>query len=99
MLKIDIELNMFFALNFSEENGFEYVSVHVRDIGHLFCVASDILKECKENLFLFLFVDGTLIDKNAYRKTLEPGTELFVCRSNQKEKLLIYFDVKRFCFT
>ena len=57
MLKIDIELNMFFALNFSEENGFEYVSVHVRDIGHLFCIASDILKECKENLFLFLFVD------------------------------------------
>ena len=90
---------MFFVLNFWEENGFEHVSVHVRDIGHLFCIASEILKECKENLFLFLFVDGALIDENAYCKTLEPGTGLFVCRSNQKEKLLIYFDVKRFCFT
>ena len=99
MLKIDIELNMFLVLNFCEENGFEHVSVHVRDIGHLFCIASEILKECKENLFLFLFVDGALIDENAYCKTLEPGTGLFVCRSNQKEKLLIYFDVKRFCFT
>ena len=99
MLKIDIELNMFLVLNFCEENGFEHVSVHVRDIGHLFCIASEVLKECKENLFLFLFVDGALIDENAYCKTLEPGTGLFVCRSNQKEKLLIYFDVKRFCFT
>lgn len=82
-------------LNFCGENGFEHVSVNVRDINHLLCLASDILN-C-EDLSLLLFVDGTLIDNNDYLKTLESGTELFVCKPDQKQKPLIYFNVTRFC--
>lgn len=49
---------MYFILNVCGQNGFEHVSVHVENIDHLFRLASDILK-CKEDLSLFLFVDGT----------------------------------------
>lgn len=83
-------------LNICGENGFEHVSVDVRNIDHLFCLASDILK-CKEELSLFLFVDRTLIDDKEYLKTLTSGTELISCKPDQKQKLLIHFDVKRYC--
>ena len=88
---------MFFILNVCGENGFYHCSVLVSDINHLFCKASDILKCSKQDLSLFLFVDGTLIDENDYLKTLEPGTELIVSKSDQKDKLLIFFDIKRYC--
>lgn len=88
---------MFFILNFCGENGFYHCSVHVSDINHLFSKASDILKCSKQDLSLFLFVDGILIDENDYLKTLEPGTELIIYKSDQKDKLLIYFDIKRYC--
>ena len=42
-----------------------------------------------------MFADGTLIDENDYPQTLPEWTPLIVCWSDQKEKLLIYFDVKR----
>ena len=80
---------MFVILNFCAGNGFDHCFVHVSDINHLFCKASDILKCIKQDLSLFLFVDGTLIDENDYLKTLEPGIELIVCKSDQKDKLLI----------
>ena len=88
---------MFFVLNFCDENDFEHVSVHVRDIDHLFSLECDILKTSKKDLFCFLFVDGTLIDENDCLRTLEPRTELFFYKSDEKQKLLLYFDIKRFC--
>ena len=87
---------MFFVLNFCGENGFEHVYVHVRNIDYLFSLACDSLKTSKEYLSCFLFIDGIQIDDNDYVRTLEPGTELFVCKSDQKQKLLIYFNIKRF---
>ena len=54
---------MFFVLNFCDENDFEHVSVHVRDIDHLFSLECDILKTSKKDLSCFLFVEGTLIDE------------------------------------
>ena len=42
-----------------------------------------------------MFVDGTLIDENDYLQTLPEWTPLIVCQSDRKEKILIYFDVKR----
>lgn len=62
-------------------------------IEKLFDLASDILDS--RDLCLFLFVDVTQIDDNEYLKTLRSWTQLLVCTSVQKEKFLIYFDVKR----
>ena len=59
----------------------------------MFDLASDILNS--RDLCLFLFVDGTQIDGNEYLKTLRSWTQLLVCTSEQKEKFLIYFEVKR----
>ena len=78
---------MFLVLNFSGQNGFDHVHVNVTDIDNLLCLASDILDCSAENVSLFLFVDGTQIDN---------WNELFVCKPCQKEKLLIYFDIKRY---
>lgn len=87
---------MFFVLNFSGQNGFDHVHVNVTDIDNLLCLASDILDCSAENVSLFLFVDGTQIDDNEYLKMLDNWNELFVCKPCQKEKLLIYFDIKRY---
>ena len=62
-------------------------------IKKLFDLASDILDS--RDLCLFLFVDGTQIDKNEYLNSLRSWTQLLVCTSEEKEKFLIYFDVKR----
>ena len=83
---------MYFLLNFCKDNHFDYVAINVNDIEKLFDLASDILDS--KNLCLFLFVDETQIDENEYLKTLPAWTQLLVCTSAQKEKFLIYFDVK-----
>ena len=47
-------------------------------------------------LHLFLLFDGTQIDDNEYLNGLENGAELIVCTGEQIQKLLIYFDLKRY---
>ena len=49
-----------------------------------------------DNLHLFLLSDGTRIDNNEYLSSLENGTELIVCTEEQIQKLLIYFELKRY---
>ena len=49
-----------------------------------------------DNLHLFLLFDGTRIDNNEYLSSLENGTELIVCTEEQIQKLLIYFELKRY---
>ena len=39
---------------------------------------------------------GTRIDNNEYLRSLEYGTELIVCTEVQIQKLLIYFELKRY---
>ena len=49
-----------------------------------------------DNLHLFLLSDGTRTDDNEYLESLENGTELIVCTEEQIQKLLIYFELKRY---
>ena len=86
---------MYFWLNYSNENRYiERIPVAVKDIYHLFNLASEIIEADK--LHLFLLSDGTRIDDNEYLSSLENGTELIVCTEEQIQKLLIYFELKRY---
>ena len=86
---------MYFWLNYSNENHYiERIPVAVKDIYHLFNLASEIIEADK--LHLFLLSDGTRIDDNEYLSSLENGTELIVCTEEQIQKLWISFELKRY---
>ena len=85
---------MYFWLNYCDENHIERIPIAVKNIDHLFNLASEIIKA--DRLHLFLLSDGTRIDDNEYLSSLENGTELIVCTEEQIEKLSIYFDLKRY---
>ena len=87
---------MYFILKYSGESGFEKRNISVTDIDNLRLLASEVLQCLPIDISLFLFVDGTQIDDNDYLETLESWTELFICKPSQREKLLIYSDVKRY---
>ena len=57
-------------------------------------MASEIIKD--DRLHLFLLSDGTQINDNEYLERLENGTELIICTEEQIQKLLIYFEFKRY---
>ena len=87
---------MYFWLNYCDENHIERVPVAVKNIDHLFHLASEIIKAA-DRLHLFLLSDGTRIDDNKnLEKSLENGTELIVCTEEQMQKLPIYFEIKRY---
>ena len=85
---------MFFWLNYCDENHIERIPVAVKDIDHLFNLPSEMIGA--DNLHLFLLSDGTRIDDNEYLESLENGTKLIVCTEEQIQKLLIYFELKRY---
>ena len=86
---------MYFWLNYSDENHhIERIPVAVKDIDHLFNMASEIIEA--DNLHLFLLSDGTRIDDNEYLSSLENGTELIVCTEELIQKLSIYFKLERY---
>ena len=85
---------MYFWLNYCHKNQIERIPVAVKKIDHLFNMASEIIKS--DRLHLFLLSDGTRIDDNEYLESLENGTELIVCTEEQIQKLLIYFELKRY---
>ena len=70
------------------------ISIALKDIDHLFNMASEIIKA--DSLHLFLLFDGTRIDNSEYLESLENSTELIVCTEEQIQKLLIYFELKRY---
>ena len=70
------------------------ISIALKDIDHLFNMASEIIKA--DSLHLFLLFDGTQIDNKEYLESLENDTELIVCMEEQIQKLLIYFELKRY---
>ena len=72
----------------------ERIPVGMKNIDHLFHMASEIIKA--DNLHLFLLSNGTRIDNNEYLSSLENGTELIVCTEEQIQKLLIYFELERY---
>ena len=59
-----------FLLIFCGHNGFDNIAVNVTSLEKLLDLASDILDIPSQDVSLFLFVDGTLIDDNEYLKTL-----------------------------
>ena len=85
---------MYFWLNYCDKNSIERIPVGVKSIDHLFHTASEIIKA--DNLHLFLLSDSNRIDNNEYLESLENGTELIVCTEEQIQKLLIYFELKRY---
>ena len=85
---------MYFWLNYLNKNHIERISVSVKDIDHLFNMTSEIIEA--DNLHLILFSVGTRIDYNGCLESLENGTELIACTEEQIQKLLIYFEIKRY---
>ena len=86
---------MYFWLNYCDENHhIERIPVAVKDIYHLFNLACEIIKADRPHLFLLS--DGTRIDDNEYLSSLENDTELIACTEEQIQKLLIYFELKRY---
>ena len=77
-------------LNYCDENHVEKIPIPVKNINHLFHLASEIMETDK--LHLFLLSDGTRFDDNKYIESLENGTELIVYKLEQIQKLLIYFN-------
>ena len=67
---------MYFWLNYCNKN-IERIPVAVKNIDHLFNLASEIIGA--DNLHLFLLSDGTRNDNNEYLSSLENGIELIVC--------------------
>ena len=57
---------VFFWLNYCDKNHTERIPVAVKDIDHLFRLASEIIEA--DRLHLFLLSDGTRIDDNEYLK-------------------------------
>ena len=86
---------MYFWLNYCDENHhIERIPVAVKDIDHLFNLASEIIKADRPHLFLLS--DGTQIDDSEFLESVENDTELIVCTEEQIQKLLIYFKLKRY---
>ena len=81
-----METFMYFLLNYSDGNNHvERIPVAVKNINHLFRMASKILES--DTLHLFLLSDGTRIDNNKYLESLDNATELIVCKEKQIQKL------------
>ena len=68
---------MYFWLNYYDKNDIKRIPVAVKDIHHLFNMASERIEA--DSLHLFLLYDGTPIDDNEYLESLENGTELIAC--------------------
>ena len=87
----------YFWLNYctaDENHHIERIPVALKNIYHLFNQANEMIKA--DNVYLLLLSDGTRIDDNEYLSSLENGTELIVCTEEQIQKLLIYFELKRY---
>ena len=73
---------MYFWLNYCDGNHhIERIPIDVKDIDHLFRLASEIIEA--DRLQWFLLSDDTRIDNNEYLSSLEYGTELIAVRRNK----------------
>ena len=85
---------MYFRVNYCDENHIERIPIAVENIDHLFRLVSEIIEA--DRLHLFFLSDGTRIDEDEYLSSLEDDTELIICTEEQIQKLLIYFELKRY---
>ena len=73
---------MCFWLNYCDGNHhIKRIPIAVKNMDHLFCMATEIIEFDVFNLFLLS--DGTRIDDNEYLDSLENGTELISVRRNK----------------
>ena len=72
---------MYFWLNYCDENHVERVPIAMKNINHLFHLASEIVEA--DRLYLFLLSEDTRIDEDEYLSSLETATELIVCTEKQ----------------
>ena len=72
---------MYFWLNYCDENHVERVPIAMKNINHLFHLASEIVEA--DRLYLFLLSEDTRIDEDEYLSSLETATELTVCTEKQ----------------
>ena len=84
---------MYFWLNYCDDH-IERILVAVKNIDHLFNMASQMIEA--DNLQLFLLSDGTRIEDNKYLSSLGNGTELIVSTEEQIQKFSIHFGLKRY---
>ena len=59
---------MYFWLNYCDKNHIERIPIAVKDIDHLFRLASEMIEA--DRFHLFLLSDGTRIDDNEYLENL-----------------------------
>ena len=85
---------MYFRLNYCDENHIQRIPIAVENIDYLFRLASEIIEA--DRLHLFFLSDGTRINEDEYLSSLEDDTELIICTEEQIQKLLIYFELKRY---
>ena len=86
---------VYFWLNYCDESHhIERIPDAVKNIDHLFRMANEIIEA--DRLHLILLSNGTQIDDNEYLRSVENGTELIVSTEEQIQKLLIYFELKRY---
>ena len=84
---------MYFWLNYCDDH-IERIVIAVKNIDHLFNMASQMIEA--DNLQLFLLSDGTRIEDNKYLSSLGNGTELIVSTEEQIQKFSIHFGLKRY---
>ena len=72
---------MYSWLNFCDESHVQRIPIAVKNLNHLFHLASETIGA--DRLHLFLLSDGTRIDEDQYLSSLEHGTELIVCTEEQ----------------
>ena len=85
---------MQFWLNYCDGNQIGRIPIAVKNIDHIFRMASETIES--EKLHLFLLSAATRIDDNEYLESLGTTTELIACIEEQFPKLSIYFGFKRF---
>ena len=87
---------MYFWLNYCDENHHvQRIPIAVKNINHLFDLASEIINA--DTLHLFLLSDGTRTDDSEYLESLENGTKLIVCTEDKSNpEIVIYFELKRY---
>ena len=86
---------MFFSLKFIKDDHFETKDIEVGNSDELLTISSEILSCAFNEICVFLFTDGTLIDANDYLEALPIWTKLLISTQDEKENILSFFHVKR----
>ena len=66
-------------------------NIEVGNFDELLTVSSEILSCAFNEISVFLFTDGTLIDKNNYLQTLPIWAKLLICTQDEKENIFSFF--------